>query len=87
MDYVKEVKMLETMSKHDVILDQCVFKFINILSSGGDDTNFVIDLIYRIWNKPLQFIKTMNKLLGLKFRTSMKIIQKISEQIHIILQK
>ena len=61
MDIDKEIKMLETMAKHDVISDQCAFELINKLSSGGDDTNFVINLIYRSWNRKFTFIKNMKR--------------------------
>ena len=57
MDIVKEIKMLETMAKHDIISDQCAFKLINKLSAGGDDKYFVINLIYEIWNRKFTFIR------------------------------
>ena len=63
MDTDKEVKMLETMAKHDIISDQCAFKLIEKLSSGGDDTNFVINLIYKIWNRKFTFIKKYEKVI------------------------
>jgi len=63
MDLVKEVKMLETMAKHYIISDQCAFKLIEKLSSGGDDTNFVINLIYKIWNRKFTFIKKYEKVI------------------------
>jgi hypothetical protein len=63
MDIVKEVKMLETMAKHYIISDQCAFKLIEKLSSGGDDTNFVINLIYKIWNRKFTFIKKYEKVI------------------------
>ena len=56
METLKEVKMLETMAKHDIISDQCASTLINRLSSGGDDTNFVTNLIYKIWKRKFTFI-------------------------------
>ena len=69
--------MLKTMAKHDIISDQCAFKLIEKLSSGGDDTNFVINLIYpsgprlrrwaflarKIWNRKFTFIKKYEKVI------------------------
>ena len=63
METLKEVKMLETMAKHDIISDQCAFRLIEKLSSGGDDTNFVINLIYKIWNRKFTFIKKYEKVI------------------------
>ena len=63
METLKEIKMLETMAKHYIISDQCAFKLINKLSSGGDDTNFVINLIYKIWNRKFTFIKKYEKVI------------------------
>ena len=53
--------MLETMAKHDIISDQCAFKLIEKLSSGGDDKDFVIKLIYKIWNRKFTCIKKKKK--------------------------
>ena len=46
MEALTEVKMLQTMAKVYIISDQCAFKLIEKISSGGDDTNFVTNLIY-----------------------------------------
>ena len=63
MDIVKEIKMLKTMAKHDIISDQCAFKSINQLSSGGDDKDFVIKLNYTIWNRKFTFITKYEKVI------------------------
>jgi len=63
METLEEIKMLKTMAKYDIISDQCAFKLIEKISSGGDDTDFVINLIYKIWNRKFQFIKKYEKVI------------------------